>query len=187
MKDYCLDNLKRLDIEILTGVFVQKINGTKVFLPDNQEFDKAMLIWAAGVKTAGFLESLNVEKNPQGRIKVDQYLRLNDHCFVIGDAAGFLEKKNYLRMAVQFSLKEADSVFVNIINTIYGLQLYAYKPKDLGYIIPMANNRSCGIILGFRFKGLLPTLMHFLMCIYRSFGLRNKFGLILDLLRGGSL
>jgi NADH dehydrogenase len=183
MKNYCLDNLKRLKVEILTGVSVQKVEANKIILSNNQEFNKAMLIWAAGVKTADFLNKVNAEKTLQGRIKVDKFLRLNDYCFVIGDAAGFLEEGKYLRMAVQFSLKESDSVFVNLINSIYGLPLYAFKPRDLGYIIPMANNRSCGVILGFKFKGVIPTIMHFLMCIYRSVGLKNKFGLILDLLK----
>jgi len=184
MRNYCLDNLKRLNIEILTEVFIDKASQEKIVLSNKQEFDRAMLIWAAGVKVASFLDDLKVEKNPQGRIKVDKYLRLNDFCFVLGDSAWFEEKGQYLRMAVQFAIKQADSVFVNIINTIYGLPLYTYIPKDLGYIIPMANNRSCGVILGCKFKGRVPTIMHFLMCIYREFSLKNKLGLILDLLKG---
>jgi len=178
MKDYVLDNLKAMDIEVLTGSAISEASGNKVSLSSGRAFDNAMLIWAAGVRAADLIQSLNVEKNPQGRIKVDEYLRLNDSSFAAGDAAAFFHKKDYLRMAVQFSLAQGDRAAVNIIRSIQGKRPVKYSPIDLGYIIPMANNKACGIILGVKVKGFFPVLMHYLMCAYRSFGLKNKLGVI---------
>ncbi|MCU0651840.1 MAG: FAD-dependent oxidoreductase [Candidatus Omnitrophica bacterium] len=185
MKAYVADNLKRLNIEVFTNSAIERIEGEKVFLSEGRVFENAMVIWAAGVKAAKFIQDLEVEKNPQGRIKVDEFLRLNDACFAVGDAAYFVHEKSFLRMAVQFAIVEGECAAINILRSIRGKPLIKYKPIDLGYIIPMANNCSSGRVLGVNLTGLLPTVFHFIMCIYRSYGMKNKLGIIGDLIRGG--
>lgn len=182
MKEYVLDNFSRLDIEVLTSSTIEKIEADKVQISGQNELSRAMLIWAAGVKIPDFTKNITAEKNPQGRIKVDEYLRAKDNCFVLGDSAQVASKEGFLRMAVQFAIYQGISAAENIKRLIYEKPLKKYNPVDLGYIIPMANNRSCGLIMGMNLRGRLPTLMHFIMCIYRSFGLKNRLGIIRDLI-----
>lgn len=174
MKDYVLDNLKKLDIEVELNSGVEKFSGCA----------DPMLIWAAGVRTGGFIQGLKVEKNPQGRIRVDKYLRVNDSCFAAGDTAYFSHRDGFLRMAVQFALAEGECCAKNIIRGILGKSLLEYRPRDLGLIIPMANNRGCGRVLGINMQGYLPVFLHYLMCVYRSRGLKNRYGIIKDLMAG---
>lgn len=185
MKEYVLNNLKEEDIEVVVNNSIEKVDAQSVHLSDGTILNNALLIWAAGVKTPGFIQNLLVQKNPQGRINVDEFLRLNENCFVIGDASSFSWRGNYLRMAVQFTLMQGNIAAKNIISCITKKRMRIYKPLDLGYIIPMANNRSCGKLFGINLKGILPTMLHFLMCIFRSYGLKNKIGLIKDLIKGG--
>jgi NADH dehydrogenase len=185
MKDYVAQNLKDLNIEVLVNSAIERIEGKRVLVAAGPSLEQALVIWAAGVKTSAFLQGLNLEKNPQGRLKVDGYLKINDSCYLAGDAAYFSHNNNYLRMAVQFAITEGECAAINIANSIRGLNLREYHPVDLGYVIPMANNKSCGTILGMNLKGALPTMLHFLMCIYRSCGWRNKLGIIGSLLTGG--
>ncbi len=178
MKTYARDNLKSMGIEILVNSVIEEIGEDKVRVSARPVFEKAMLIWVPGVRTADFIQKLPVEKNPQGRIVVDEYLRVNQRCFCAGDTAFFGDKNNFLRMAVQFAISEGNRTAVNIIRSIKGLALEKFRPLDLGYIIPMANNRSCGEVFGFKVKGPLATLLHFMMCIFRLQGLSNRWGLI---------
>ncbi|MFH0855604.1 MAG: FAD-dependent oxidoreductase [Candidatus Omnitrophota bacterium] len=182
IKDYVTDNLQRLDIEVLLGSGIEKIDGNSVTLTGGRSFDNYMLIWAAGVRAGDFIRNLNIEKNPQGRIKVDQYLRVNDTCFAAGDAAYFSCGNDSLRMAVQFAIAQGHCCANNIIKYAKDKSLVKFKPRDLGLIIPMANNRAVGTVLGVEMKGFLPVFLHYIMCIYRSYGLRNKFGIINDLM-----
>jgi len=165
---------------------ISAIEEERITLSDGKIIDNCLLIWAAGVKAAGFIQALRVEKNPQGRIKVDVHLRFNESCFAAGDAANFAFGGATLRMAVQFSITEGECAAANIIRSIKGKALCKYKPVDLGYVIPMANNRSCGKIMEINMKGMFPTVLHYLMCIYRSRGIKNKLGLISSLLKGGA-
>ena len=186
MKDYVSNNLKKLGIEVLTNTAIEKIEDKNIHLQGAGVFDNAMLIWTAGVKASDFIQKINAEKNPQGRLKVDEYLRLRESCFVTGDSSYVAHKGSFLRMAVQFSIKEGECAAINIIRSIKGARLVKYAPVDLGYVIPMANNSSCGTILGINMKGLIPTFMHYFMCIYRSWTIGNKLGILKGLVRGGS-
>lgn len=185
MKDYVTKNLERLNIRVLTDTSIKNFENSSIALTNGLVFDNAMLFWAAGVKTAGYIQQLKSEKNPQGRLKVDKYLRLNQNCFAVGDSVYVSYKDSFLRMAVQFAIYQGFCAARNIANSIRGRQLKPYQPVDMGYIIPMANNRSCGQVLGLNIKGIMPTVMHFFMCIYRLHGFKNKMGLIKALLKGG--
>jgi len=184
MKLYAQDNLKGMGIDILANSSVEGIDGDKAVISGGRAFTRAMVIWVPGVKTADFIQKLAVEKNPQGRIVVDEYLRFKPDCFSAGDTAYFGDKNNSLRMAVQFSFYEGRYAAANIIRSIKNLPLKKFKPLDLGYIIPMANNRSCGMVFGVKVRGMVATLLHFMMCIYRSMGLRNRMGILAGLING---
>ncbi len=185
MRSYVLNNLVVMNIEVLTSCVIKEFKTKDVLLSDNNLISNCMVIQTAGKKTPDFLDNIDFNKDNLGRIKVDRYLRASENCFVIGDCANFSYQEKALRMAVQFSLSEADIAARNIINTIYGIKLYPYKPKDLGFIVPMANWNSCGKVLSFNTQGKLASLLHYAMCVYRTIGLRNKFNLIRSLVYNG--
>lgn len=182
MKEYTVNNLKSMGVEMLLNATIDKIEGRQVHVSKGLKYENCLVVWAGGVKTAGFIQTLDIDKNPQGRIKVDEFLRISDNCFAIGDAAEFFHKGAFLRMAVQFSIFQGYVTAENIKRSIRGLQLKKYCPLDMGFIIPMANNRSCGNVLGINIKGFAATFLHYLMCIYRSNGPKNKLGLIRNLI-----
>jgi len=182
MKEYVKKNLNKLGIDIFLNSSVARVEMGSVLVQGNKIFDNSFLIWAAGVNTASFIKNMNVEKNPQGRIIVNSCLRLKHNCFVAGDAAYFADRKSFLRMAVMFSIYEGRIAAENVLRSINGRRMRAYKPVDMGYIIPMANNKSCGVLLGVKLKGFIPTVLHFIMCVYRLPGLKNKFGFFRNLI-----
>ncbi|MFA6216851.1 MAG: FAD-dependent oxidoreductase [Candidatus Omnitrophota bacterium] len=185
MRQYVEDNLKRLRVEVLCPATVEKIDDDSITLSNREVFRQAMFIWAAGVRGVDCTQGLAIKKNPQGRILVDDQLMFQDACFAVGDAAVFSFHNNALRMAVQFAIAQGEVVADNILNLVRQRPLRKFRPVDLGYIIPMANNQSCGIVLGFKIKGRAATLMHFLMCVFRSYGLRNRWGIIRGLMTKG--
>jgi len=184
MKQFVGKNLKKLDIEVLVNSGIEKIEGGRVSVGKERIFERAVVVWAAGVRTAGFIQNLPVEKNPQGRIKADEFLRVDPCCFVAGDASYFSFQNSFLRMSIQFAITQGLCAAGNIMRSIHGVPLQPFVPRDPGYIVPMANNKSCGVVLGMDLKGRVPTFLHFFMCIYRSCGIRNKTGIIRGLLTG---
>jgi NADH dehydrogenase len=185
IKKYVYRNLRALNIEVMLNSEVERIEDRKIVLSGGVELGGAMLIWTAGVKTDDFTFNLPFEKGPQRRLKVDEYLRVDEHCFAVGDVANVIGKGKPLRMAVQFAIAQGRVAARNIMSTIEGKPLRNYRPVDLGYLIPMANNSSCGVVFGIPVIGWLATLLHYCMCVYRAPGMRNKAAILYDLLGGG--
>lgn len=185
MKDYVRQSLKDLGIEVYLNSTVEKIDGSSVRISGGIHLEGAMVVWVAGVKTAGFIQKMSSEKNPQGRLKVDEFLRVNESCFAAGDASYFSDKGNFLRMSVQFAITQGKCAAENIIRSMEGKKLRPYKPFDFGYIIPMADDRACGRVLDIDMKGCLPVFLHFFMCIFRSRSFRNQKGILVSLLDKG--
>lgn len=186
MKDYVLANFKELKIEVLIGSSVKSAKDGRIELSDGKIFENSMFIWAAGVKTGEFIQNLSAEKNPQGRIKVDKFLKFHENCFAAGDTSLFDFKGSTLRMAVQFAIMQGDCIGKNIVRSVQAKELLEYKPIDLGYVIPMANNKSCGKVLGVNLKGFLPTLMHYFMCIFRTYGFKSRLRIVKELIMKGA-
>ena len=184
LKAYTLSNLDRLGIRVTLDATIAEVSSDSVRLSNGEMLPGSMLIWSAGVKTGNFVQKLGWVKSPQGRLKVDEYLRIEKGCFAIGDAANFEYEGKPLRMAVQFALAQGETAAVNIVNNEKQLPLKPFKPVDLGYIVPMANNRSCGLVFGRYLFGLPATMAHYAMCIYRTPSLKNKIGLLNDLIIG---
>ncbi len=185
MKEFAGSNLKEMGIDILTDSVVEDIQPSRVTVSGGRVFDKAVLVWVPGVRTADFIQKLEVGKNAQGRITVDEYLKFAHNCFAAGDAAVFTFNNTPLRMAVQFSIAEGACAADNLIRKIKGLPLVKFHPRDPGFVVPMANNKSCGRVFGLGLKGFLPTLLHYLMCLYRLFCFKNKLRLAGKLFSGG--
>jgi len=182
IKDYTLRQIEQMDVPVLSGKTVQAYAGQTVTLSDNTRYPNALLIWVAGVKLPDFVTNLNVEKIG-GRIKVNPFLQVRENVYAIGDGAAFLDHDKSLRMAVMFAMGQGKCAAGNIVRTYQNKPSRAYRALDLGYVIPVANNRASGFVLGMKTKGLLPALLHYGISAYRSYGWRNRIGVFLHSLR----
>ncbi|MBF0385009.1 MAG: FAD-dependent oxidoreductase [Candidatus Omnitrophica bacterium] len=185
LSSYTTDNLKRLQINVLYNASVKNIQKDFIILSDGRAIKNALIVWAAGVKTSDYMDNFGIALAVQGRLKVDEFLQFEDSCFAVGDSANLLVSGTAARMAINVSLYEGASAGENLIRKIKGKPLKKFKPVDLGYIIPMANGRSCGLVLGREVYGILPTFLHYMMCAYRSVTLRNKLEILSEWIKGG--
>ncbi len=178
MKEYVKKGLARMGIEYRVKTSVQKIENGTITLSDGQQLSKAMLIWSAGVKTPQFVSSLSIEKTKQGRLKVNEYLQIENNCYVVGDCAAF----STLRMSARFAIQEGRVAAENIVRQVARQEQKKYQAFDWGYFIPMANNWSCGIALGNKLKGFIGILGHYFLCLWLSYGFKNRLGILKKLL-----
>jgi|GEM_PF-252785 len=204
MRTYAGRNLARMAIEVATDTALDDFTDGTAHLSDGRCIPNALLIWTAGVRTVDFVRKLDVGKCPQGRIVVDEYLRVGKwgqspkngdspyfpDVFVAGDAACVTGREGKpMRMAVQISLDEGACAGENVARLVKKgpgpfskVRLVKYRPLDLGWVVPMANGRSCGRAMGFNVRGFPATMLHYLMCLFRSQGFRRRTMLVMQLL-----
>lgn len=180
IKDSVRANLCRLRINVYCDCSVSEVSDQKVNLSNGLHFENYLLVWTAGVQTPLFVRDLKFEKDKQGRLVVNKEMVFHTNCFAVGDAVSFQHKGRTLRMAVQFSLAQADVAAKNILLSIAGKKLKSYSPLDLGFVVPMANKKASGKILFLRASGLFGWFLHVMMCAYRSLGLKNRVGVLCD-------
>jgi NADH dehydrogenase len=86
---YARSTLARRGVEVRTGVSVEEVTPTRVWLGDGTEIPAHTLVWAAGVRAADLATVLDVPTGRGGRIEVEPDLRIPGHpeAFAIGDIA----------------------------------------------------------------------------------------------------
>ena len=57
-----------------------------------------------------------------------------------------------------------------------------FHPFDPGYLIPLAPGQAAGVILGRQLRGRIPYALHYAMCALRSWGWKNRLGVLGELL-----
>ena len=171
-----------MGIELQLSAEIAAISSSSVVLKNSKIYNNALVIWSAGVKAVDMKIVGPVKRSPQGRIEVDEYLRIGDNAFCLGDMALVQKKKGVLRMGAQFSAAQGALCAHNIVNALIGKPFKKYRSVDLGYIVPMANDKGCGRVFGVRSRGLIAIFLHYCMCIYRSFTFANRVGIIKEIM-----
>ena len=176
IRSYLETQALRQGLEIRTGIRLDSFDGRNVRLSDGSCIEDVFLCWSTGTRRG--MPELQGEQQelPDGRIVVDEYLRIPWHpqTFVAGDAAAILHRDVPLRKAVNFAYYSGQSAGRNILFELRGRPLQAFRPLDLGWVIPFGNT-AAGQVLGIDFlSGRLPLAMHYAMCGYRNFTLGNK-------------
>ena len=186
VRRWAVELIQGYGIEVCTGTTLDAFEGERaVRLSDGSVLRDATVVWAAGVTPGTACASLQAPKTGGGRLLVNQYLRLHDtpNAFAAGDVAGPTPPgaQQALRMSVQFSLAGGTVAASNVVRSILGKPLLPFHPSDPGYVVPLAPGQGAGVVLGRELVGRIPQILHYLMCALRSWGCRNRWGVLSDL------
>ena len=181
MKRYISENLKAAGIEIMLSDGIKRVSKDSLETESGLILQNAVLVWTAGVKVPDFIKSLDRQYDRQQRIIVSEDLSIDENCFCAGDTAHVESGKMPLRMAAQFSIYEGRIAAQNVLNSLYGRRRKIFRPLDLGYIVPLADNRACGKVLGINVQGGVALFFHYFMCLYRLYGGRHKLDMIREI------
>ncbi len=177
MKEAASRQLARLDIVHIERVTLADISGPRLTLSTGQVFESAGLIWCAGVQAPEFVRWLPFPKSPHGRVLVDPHLRVRERLYAAGDSAAYVAGGRPLRMSVQFARTQGACAAANVIRDFRPARPRAYRPRDPGFVLPLAGGASYGVVFGLRLKGRLPTALHYIMCVALTRGLRPRWRL----------
>ncbi|KAK3162364.1 hypothetical protein QOZ80_1BG0088700 [Eleusine coracana subsp. coracana] len=92
LRQYAVDQLVKSGVRLVRGI-VKDVQPNKLILDNGEEVPYGLLVWSTGVGASSFVKSLPFPKSPDGRIGVDEWLRVPSvqDVYAIGDCSGFLE------------------------------------------------------------------------------------------------
>ena len=155
--------LSDLGVQVRTNAAIAAATKEGFRLKDGQLVQGGVFVWAGGVKAPGLVADSGLPAGHNGRVKVDQYLRVLDHpeIYVAGDLASVVDSRtgHVLPPLAQVALEEGETVARNLEADLAGLPLEAFTFHDKGFVVSVGTHRGVADIASITSGGRLAHLL----------------------------
>lgn len=161
VQKYARDCLRKMGIDLIEGLRVEKINSDHFILSDGKEILRQIVLLATTASAPSIFKKSNLPISAAGFIQVDQHLNVCGikNLFASGDCCEFTSYP--LPKAGVFAVREAPIVFKNILTILNNeTTLLSYIPQTQFLKILVSGNHQAIATYGkFAFKGWLAWLL----------------------------
>lgn len=208
---WIMNHMKLRNIHIHLNTFLKKIQSNNIYLFDNiskknkKEFFAKTIIWTAGIKANTENIITDFPKDDQGRILVDEYLRITDNknvyqsAWSAGDIArvpDILKSKQgkyssiFCPPSAQHAVRQADCLLKNfLISQRANINIYnknrkfiKYKHKNLGVVASLGLYKGIANIRGIKLYGITAWIIHRIYHLYALPSIKKKIKLFINFL-----
>lgn len=173
---YVAKTLQRKGVEVRLGVSVQAIDAKGVKLAGGEIIETETVVWTAGVRGEMIPNDLHLETLPNGRVKVDEYLRVPKcpEVFVIGDLACAMHEQKPLPMIAPVAMQHGRYVARYLKKSIKGKLYGPFRYIDKGSMVTVGRNQAVSQISFLKLKGYFAWVIWIFIHILYLIGFRNK-------------
>lgn len=157
--------LRDLGVEIRCGAKVTEVTADGIKLGEKLFLPAELVVWSAGIKAPDFLRGLDgLETDRINRLVVRETLQTSadENVFGIGDCANCMlpGDETPLPPRAQTAHQQADHL-VKAIAARLQRPIPAFRYRDFGSLVSLADHRTLGNILGgLKIEGLVAKLMY---------------------------
>jgi NADH dehydrogenase len=155
--------LSDLGVKVSTNAAIAAATEDGFRLKDGQVVEGGVFVWAGGVKAPELVADSGLPTGHNGRVKVDQYLRVLDHpeIYVAGDLASVVDPRtgHALPALAQVALEEGETVARNLDAEVVGHSLEAFSFRDKGFVVSVGTSRGVADIAGITTGGRVAHLL----------------------------
>ena len=155
--------LTDLGVQVRTNAAIAAATEEGFRLKDGQLIQGGVFVWAGGLKAPGLVADSGLPTGHNGRVKVDQYLRVLDHpeIYVAGDLASVTDPRtgHVLPSLAQVALEEGETVARNLEAELAGHPLEAFTFHDKGFVVSVGPRRGVADIAGITSGGHVAHLL----------------------------
>jgi NADH dehydrogenase len=155
--------LADLGVQVRTRAAIAAATDQGFRLRDGQLVEGGVFVWAGGLKAPELVADSGLPTGHNGRVKVDQYLRVLDHpeIYVAGDLASVVDPGtgHVLPALAQVALEEGETVARNLVAELADGELEAFTFRDKGFVVSVGNRRGVADIAGFTTGGRLTHVL----------------------------
>jgi len=155
--------LAKLGVQVRTSATISAATEDGFQLKDGQLVEGGVFVWAGGLKAPELVAQSGLPTGHNGRVKVDQYLRVLDHpeVYAAGDLASVVDPGtgHVLPSLAQVALEEGETVARNLDAEVNGHALEAFTFRDKGFVVSVGASRGVADIAGITTGGRLAHLL----------------------------
>ena len=155
--------LSDLGVAVRSNATIAAATADGFRLTDGQLVEGGVFVWAGGLKAPQLVADSGLPAGHNGRVKVDQYLRVLDHpdIYAAGDLASVVDPRtgHVLPPLAQVALEEGETVARNLDAELTGRPLEAFTFHDKGFVVSVGPRRGVADIAGITTGGRLAHLL----------------------------
>ena len=174
MRQIALNHLVKKRVTVKTATTVVEVTANSVLLQDGSKICSGTTIWVAGVAPS-MLEIPGAERLPNGRVKIDECLRVvgqQGAIFALGDVSA-AEKP--LPMLAQVAVQQAKALAANITSAVRGKELTPFIYHEKGLLMSLGQWYATGHFFGLTFKGGLMWWLWRTIYLFNFHSWRKRF------------
>ncbi len=182
MASRAVRDLESLGVQVWTGAKVTEVTDQWVRVGE-EKLHTATVLWAAGVRAADIGETLGVERDGAGRVRVLPDLSIPGHpeIFVAGDIASCAgEDGKPLPGVAQVAIQQGVHIARLIRGTSESTERPPFRYHDKGQMATIGRSRAVAEVFGLRFAGRFAWWAWLLLHIYSLTGFRNRLSVLVE-------
>jgi NADH dehydrogenase len=152
MRQYAELRLANLNIKIIKGTRITKVEDDAVYLNDGRKLNMNFLIWTAGITSSDLVLKMQVAKNRKEQLEVDEFFRLKEYknVFAIGDNAALFDPTSKIALPPTAQSAELSATYVasNLKRIIKNQSLHVRQIKLQGFFTSLGGKYGCGELMG---------------------------------------
>ena len=180
LSSYTLKHFRRQQIEVRIEAIVTRVDKDAVHLKSGEIIPYGMLVWSTGIGPTSLVQSLPFSKDPNGRLIVDEYLRLPgcSDIYAVGDCATLAAQN--LPATGQVAQQEGKYLgkMLNRIARHEGTTAFNYK--NLGMLAYIGDNKALADLKAIKSHGFATWLFWRSAYLTRLVSLKNRLLVVFD-------
>jgi NADH dehydrogenase len=162
--DYAMERLRKRSIEVHLNTRLAGATGGMMELSSGERFPSDTLVWTTGVKAHPLMAAFGFGTDEQGRIEVDEYLRVTgaENAWAAGDCAAVpdLTTGGICPPTAQHALRQARRLGANVAAVINGDEPKAFKYKNMGGLVSLGRYKGVARVASIRLRGFPAWFLH---------------------------
>jgi len=155
--------LRDLGVEVRTNSMIARATEDGFVLKSGELIRGGVFVWAGGIKAPELVSGSGLPVGNNGRVKVDQYLRVLDRpeVYVAGDLASVTnpDTGRVYAPTAQIALSEGETVADNLLAELNGGPLEPFSYSDKGLVVSVGPRSGVADVAGRTIGGRLAHLL----------------------------
>lgn len=146
-----LNQLRLRGIDVRLNTRLESARDQRIVLSDGEAFEAGTLVWTAGVKPSPVVQASDLPRGPKGHLDTSEYLTVAGvtGVFAGGDNAQVPDGEGgYYPPNAQNAVRQAKVLADNLIATLRGGKLTAYRHKNKGAVAGLGLHKGAAQMLG---------------------------------------
>lgn len=167
--------LEKMGVSVRTNTKVTAIEDGAVFLGD-ERISAETILWAAGVAASPLAQSLGVELDRAGRVRINPDLTIDGHkeVFVIGDLALLVQDGSPIPGVAQVAIQQGHHSAGNIRRALSNKPYQPFTYKDKGMLAAIGRTYAVAGLRHLKVGGFIAWVIWVVVHIYFLIGFRNR-------------